>query len=107
MKNIITDLKKLAKNLQEKDLTEESKSVDKLITEEIRNKFADQAHKSWSGWMDYLFNKSTENPDGSVTIPKTLVERWKRQLNTKYEDLSQKEQDSDLKEADQYLNLLK
>jgi len=57
------------------------------------------AHEAWSGWMKYLFQKSPTNPDGSVTIPVELVERWKRQMNTAYEDLPEKEKESDREEA--------
>lgn len=62
-------------------------------------KLAGYAHEAWSGWMRYLFEKSAENPDGSVTIPAELVKRWRRQLETPYEDLPEKEKDSDRIEA--------
>ncbi|MFW6130655.1 MAG: hypothetical protein ACOC56_05660 [Atribacterota bacterium] len=64
------------------------------------------AHEQWSGWMKYLFKKCTENPDGTVTIPKWAVDRWKRQMNTDYEDLPFQEQESDRIEARKYLEAL-
>jgi hypothetical protein len=57
------------------------------------------AHDAWSGWMKYLFEKSTRNPDGSVTIPKELVDRWTRQMNIEYDRLPENEKESDRKEA--------
>ncbi len=33
-------------------------------------KYASIAHEQWSDWMKYLFEKSTKNTDGTVTIPK-------------------------------------
>lgn len=66
---------------------------------------ADYAHHSWSGWMAYLFEKSTLNPDGSVTIPKELVDRWKRQLSTDYKNLPNGEKESDRDEARNILEL--
>ena len=66
----------------------------------LREKLAAYAHDAWSRWMKYLFSKSTKNPDGSVTIPKDLVDRWTRQMTTKYEDLPEKEKPSDRDEAD-------
>jgi len=60
---------------------------------------ANLEHDSWSHWMKYLFSISKENEDGSVTIPKDKVSRWKKQMKTKYEDLSEKEKESDRKEA--------
>ena len=72
----------------------------------IKEKLADFAHKSWSGWMAYLFSKSILNKDGSVTIPKDLVTRWKRQLDTDYNNLSEQEKDSDRKEAEGMIAIL-
>lgn len=77
-----------------------SADIDKL------EKLADLAHKSWSGWMEHLFEKSESNEDGTVVIPKELVERWKRQIETKYEDLSDDEKESDRKEARKVLKIL-
>lgn len=57
------------------------------------------AHEAWSGWMRYLFSLSTHNADGTVTIPKELVERWTRQMETTYKDLPENEKHSDRVEA--------
>lgn len=37
------------------------------------------------------FTKCIINEDGSYTIPKEFVDRWTRQMNTKYIDLSEQE----------------
>lgn len=65
---------------------------------------AELAHISWSGWMEYLFEKSKKNNDGTVTIPKWAVARWERQMNTDYEDLTEQEKESDRTEAKIYIN---
>lgn len=65
------------------------------ITEDL----ASYAHEVWIRWMKYLFSKSVENEDGSVTIPAWAVERWKRQMSTSYDDLPEGEKESDRKEA--------
>jgi hypothetical protein len=60
--------------------------------EATREKLASYAHKQWSGWMDYLFSKCVnpiEADTGTVIIPKWAVERWKRQIKTPYEELSE------------------
>lgn len=62
-------------------------------------KIAEIQHDIWSHWMMYLFEVSTSNEDGSVTIPSEKVERWKRQMNTNYHDLSVSEQKSDMEQA--------
>lgn len=72
----------------------------------VKNKLGDYAHDAWSRWMEYLFSKSIENKDGSVTIPKEFVDRWKRQIATSYENLSKEEQKSDLAEAEKMLKII-
>ena len=47
------------------------------------------------------------NQDGSLTIPKAFVDRWSRQINTNYIDLSSKEKDSDRKEAIRIMECIK
>ena len=62
-------------------------------------KLAEVQHEIWAHWMKYLFETSALNEDGSVTIPPDKVKRWKRQMNTRYSDLSQKEKESDVEQA--------
>ena len=68
-----------------------------------REILAELAHAQWSGWMEYLFSKGTHNEDGTWTMPAWAVERWKRQTETPYADLSFDEKESDRKEADKFL----
>jgi len=69
-------------------------------------KLADLQHEIWSHWMKYLFEVSIQNQDGSVTIPADKVNRWKRQMNTKYENLSNNEKNSDVEQARKVLKLI-
>ena len=77
--------------------------IDSLLIETL----ADYAHVAWQGWMRYLFGESTTNPDGSVTIPAELVERWRRQVHTAYKDLPADEKESDRIEARTILQLIR
>jgi hypothetical protein len=70
-------------------------------------KLASIQHEIWSHWMKYLFEVSIPNQDGSVTIPPEKVERWKRQIATRYEDLTEEEQRGDLEQATKVIVLLK
>ena len=70
---------------------------------EMIERLADIEHERWSHWMKYLFSKSIKNENGSVTIPKEFVERWERQLNTSYNNLSESEKESDRCEVRKYL----
>jgi len=49
-----------------------------MAFEEKKEKLAEYAHDAWSRWVIYLFERCTKNVDGSITIPKELVERWTR-----------------------------
>ena len=60
--------------------------------------------EQWSGWMKYLFEKTIEITGGHIVIPKWAVERWTRQMNTKYKDLPDEEKESDIKEAEAIIN---
>ena len=55
--------------------------------------------------MEYLFSKCEKADDGAMTMPQWAVERWMRQMQTPYTDLSGAEQDSDRTEADKFLGL--
>lgn len=71
----------------------------------LGERLAEFAHKQWSNWMDYVFSKCTINEDGTATIPKWAVERWKRQINTEYVDLPEEEKWSDRREAQSMLDI--
>lgn len=69
------------------------------IAEEPNELLAEYAHKAWSSWMEYLFEKSYLDMDGCVSIPADLVARWTRQMNMPYKDLPEEEKGSDRAEA--------
>lgn len=79
----------------------------------MREKLAELAHSQWSGWMRYLFSKcipykpgEIQNYEGALIIPKVSVDRWKRQTETPYSELSNKEQDSNREQADKFLKVI-
>jgi hypothetical protein len=69
-------------------------------------RLSDAVHKIWVNWMVYMFSVCIKNSDGSVTIPKEKVERWMRQINTDYNDLSEKEKDSDRHIVSKFLSFI-
>ncbi len=73
---------------------------------ETREKLADYAHAAWAGWMQYLFSHSTHAYGGTVIIPAASANRWKRQMNTVYQELPESEKESDRKEADKILAIV-
>ena len=95
-----------AKN-QYPDIFTEGIVKESLDPKDFMEDLADQEHDSWSRWMEHLFSKSEENPDGTVTIPKDKVERWKRQMKTDYKKLSPSEKESDRKEVRKFIKIIK
>jgi hypothetical protein len=79
--------------------THQSDNYDVKITDEL-------AQYQWSGWMKYLFSKGEFNENGTWTMPKWAVDRWNKQMNTKYQDLSNEEKESDRIEADKILEII-
>lgn len=57
---------------------------------------ASLVHTIWADWMQSVFDRSVNYPDGTTIIPAGLATRWKRQIDTPYEDLTNKEQQSDI-----------
>ena len=66
---------------------------------DLIERLAHYEHESWSRWMRYLFATASPNADGSVTLPTRLVERWRRQMETAYADLTEAEKESDRQEV--------
>lgn len=82
---------------------------------------ADKQHEIWAHWMKYQFSKcqphkisslntrTKEYEDietGGLVIPKDLVERWKRQMETPYSKLTDKEKESDREQVRKFIDLI-
>jgi hypothetical protein len=72
---------------------------------DAREMLAALAHEQWTGWMRYLFSRTTPSGDGAL-IPAQWVTRWQHQMDTPYERLSERDKDSDRKEADRVLAII-
>ena len=84
----------------------DEKDIKAVAIKNLEEYLADKEHDSWSRWMKYLFSKSTMNNNGSCTMPKWAVNRWTREMNTPYSELSEKEKQSDRDEIQHFLELL-
>lgn len=76
------------------------------MTNELFEKLAALEHERWAKWQRYLHSKCVKNEDGSLTIPKSLVNHWTREIDTPYSHLSEIEKEMDRKEVKKYLRLL-
>lgn len=83
--------------MNEYNLSEVAKMLDEI---------ASLQHEIWSHWMQYMFEVSLQNDDGTITISVDKVERWKRQMITRYVDLSDDERKSDLEQARKVMDLI-
>jgi len=63
-------------------------------------------HERWSHWQRYMHGKCINRPDGSLIIPADLVQRWQKQIETPYADLSEQEKESDREQVSKYLPLI-
>ena len=68
-------------------------------------------HEIWSHWMRYLFSQCPElgetvSAPGTRFIPADKVERWMRQMETPYAELSEKEKESDRDQARKVMEAL-
>lgn len=71
----------------------------------FREEVADLCHRQWAGWMEYLFSNGEFTISGGWIMPSWAVDRWRRQVEAPYADLSDEEKDSDRKEADKFISL--
>jgi hypothetical protein len=81
---------------------------DKKITARnvgIKEDLADVSHEIWSHWMRYLFSRC-EDDDLGMVIDWPDAEHWKRQMNTPYDELTEKEKKSDREQADKILKVI-
>lgn len=70
------------------ELEDDAKLIERL---------ADWDHRAWAKWTDYLLNNRSEENEA----------RWRRQIVTPYSALSEKEKDSDRKEAREILGVIR
>ena len=85
-----------------------------MIEEKLNNlieKLADIEHQRWSDWMEYMFSCAIISGDDNIKIrtlgfPTGQYENWKRQIDTPYLELSEKEKESDREQVRRYLPII-
>lgn len=71
----------------------------------LREQLADVQHAIWAHWMRYMFTCGQFGPDGTWHMPAFKAERWQRQMDTPYNELTDQERESDLHQADKVLGV--
>ena len=74
---------------------------------ELREALADISHAIWAHWMRYLFSVCDFTDYGEPFITAGNWQRWHRQVETTYGDLTEREKDSDREQADKLLAVLR
>jgi len=77
-----------------------------MTNSELIERLADKEHAGWAHWMDYLFSKCLMNDRREVIIPLPLVERWRKQAEIPYTQLSEREKQSDRDEVAHILPII-
>lgn len=75
--------------------------------EERQDRLAALYHAQWSGWVNYLFQKATDNEDGSVTLPREFVTQWSRQSTLLWGEMTHKERASAREAASKIVEVLR
>jgi len=73
----------------------------------MREELAALMHEIWGNWMNYVLQHTMQRAVSNFIIPDALVERWSRQMGIPYSELSEEEKESDRREADKVLALLR
>ena len=63
-------------------------------------------HDRWSHWQRYMHRHGTKQADGALLIPGDLVSRWEKQIDTRYDALSEAEKESDRDQVRKYLPVI-
>lgn len=77
-----------------------------VVVGDLFEKLAATEHERWSHWQRYMHDLCTRNDDGTLTIPKASVEHWERLMDTPYDQLTEKEKDSDREQVHRYWHLV-
>ncbi|WP_039827596.1 hypothetical protein [Nocardia testacea] len=80
--------------------------LDLLRSPQLLERLAAIEHDRWAHWQHYMHSRGTVGPDGSLTIPAELVERWSAQMSTPYEELPEEQRESDREQVRRYLPVL-
>lgn len=79
----------------------------KKVLEEVMEDWASKEHDRWAKWQKYMHSKilPTEH-ESLMQIGTEWIERWEKQINTPYSELSEKEKESDREQVRPYLSNL-
>lgn len=76
---------------------------------ELFEKLAAIEHERWADWQRYIHSKLQKNIEDRdfFRLPSFWRERWERQINTPYSELSEQEKEADREQVRRYWNLIR
>jgi hypothetical protein len=86
-------------------MTRDASEIEKVLNG-VLEQLASIEHERWSHWQSYMHSQCLRLPDGSLLVPAELAARWESQYKTRYEDLGDKEKNSDREQVMRYLPLV-
>lgn len=63
-------------------------------------------HERWAHWQRHVHGQGVRSSDGGLTLPADAVARWDRQIRTSFDQLDEKEKDSDRDQVRRYLDTI-
>ncbi len=69
-------------------------------------KLAALEHDRWASWQRHMHSKGSHDIEGRLCIDSQLFQHWERQINTPYEQLTEREKEMDRVEVRKYLKLI-
>lgn len=77
------------------------------VTEDnVKERFAREIHNIWSHWTQYMFQVELVDIGDSYRLSNKTAERWQRQMDTPYSELTETEKDSDRKQVEKLWPLI-
>lgn len=72
----------------------------------LYEQLANIEHQRWSDWQRYVHSRCITDDLGNLVIPRVMSERWQRQIDTPYQNLTEHEKQSDRDQVDRYWPLV-
>lgn len=80
--------------------------AERNLISELAEKLAVVEHERWAHWQKFVHESGIRQNDGSILLTKELVDRWERQIATSYDNLTEREKESDREQVRKYLPLI-
>ncbi len=84
----------------------ETNSTPKKIPERLIDEIASHIHETWCNQMQEFLRGTAKADSGIIILSEAVVGKIHKQLNTPYDELSEKEKASDISEANELVKLV-